>query len=631
MPSFIEILQAEISQSGKRADVRSSLPSFSSTILGLKNKWFHEQAYQMLTTEKRSLILWPRGFGKSSICSTIYPSWALGRDPNLRIIVASNTYALSKMYLRQIEQILNMPAYQDAFGNLVPDARSSTWTDLEKIVLRTKIMPDASLLAIGVGGATINRRCFDDQTEVLTGAGWKLFKDLSGSEDVATLSSSGHLEYQHPSDYISYPFKGDLLVLDAYNINFAVTPGHNVLAAARAGARLMRANHQLFGAFNLYPIESVFGKRTFRFKRDCVWQGSNNETISIPGKVREWAGANGSHRKKCYPPMNLPTKEFMAFLGFWVAEGCTFSAGRTWGIRITQSANSRHNDDFSQILEALGLPSTPKVRAGGKILDWYFGKPQLACFLDEHFGVSKYTKRVPAFVKGLSAELLEIFLQWFIKGDGCITKAGTEILVTTSRQLADDLSEIILKTGRASNLSVRPAYRGKILGRESNFREAYRITTTKRFLRPAIRRAKDSWKTLSYDGTVYCVSVPNRTIYVRRKGRTMWMGNCDLAVLDDCVTPKNSSSLVLREALRTWFWQALYPVLEPITGQLIVSGTRYSTEDLYSELLRKWEDRDADSPMDLPPTNMPLDEAQDILAEQAAQPDEDGEENEDGS
>jgi hypothetical protein len=33
-----------------------------------------------------------------------------------------------------------------------------------------------------------------------------------------------------------------------------------------------------------------------------------------------------------------------------------------------------------------------------------------------------------------------------------------------------------------------------------------------------------------YEDMVYCVEVPNHIIFVRRKGKTAWCGNCALAV-----------------------------------------------------------------------------------------------------
>ena len=38
--------------------------------------------------------------------------------------------------------------------------------------------------------------------------------------------------------------------------------------------------------------------------------------------------------------------------------------------------------------------------------------------------------------------------------------------------------------------------------------------------------SKDQWRRLDYDGNVYCVSVPNKTLYTRRNNVSTWSGNC---------------------------------------------------------------------------------------------------------
>lgn len=110
--------------------------------------------------EHSVLILIARGWGKSTWVCVYYPTWRIGVDRNTRTIITSSAEAQAKIFMRAIENVLmNRPRYKELFGNLVPDARTLTWTDTEKIVLdRNPMIKDASFYAFGVGGATINRR-----------------------------------------------------------------------------------------------------------------------------------------------------------------------------------------------------------------------------------------------------------------------------------------------------------------------------------------------------------------------------------------------------------------------------------------------------------------------------------------
>lgn len=106
------------------------------------------------------LVLVSRGWGKSTWICIYYPTWRVGNNRNLRFLITSSAEAQAKIFMRAIENVLlNRPRYRELFGNLVPDARTLTWTDTEKIVLdRNPMIKDASFYAVGYGGATINRR-----------------------------------------------------------------------------------------------------------------------------------------------------------------------------------------------------------------------------------------------------------------------------------------------------------------------------------------------------------------------------------------------------------------------------------------------------------------------------------------
>jgi 6-phosphogluconolactonase (cycloisomerase 2 family) len=71
--------------------------------------------------------------------------------------------------------------------------------------------------------------CFDEQTEVLTNHGWKLFKDLERDDLVATLNSKNNqVEYHRYSRYISYHYKGTMVHVSFNDGDLLVTPNHNM-------------------------------------------------------------------------------------------------------------------------------------------------------------------------------------------------------------------------------------------------------------------------------------------------------------------------------------------------------------------------------------------------------------------
>ena len=103
---------------------------------------------------------------------------------------------------------------------------------------------------------------------------------------------------------------------------------------------------------------------------------------------------------------------------------------------------------------------------------------------------------------------------------------------TTSRKMADDIQELILKTGgvssiRAGNLkgSVCNA-RGKSYPRNHDVLIIYESKKWKQFWFETKARKSQYITEQDYKGDVYCVTTPNGTIYVRKNGKPFWSSNC---------------------------------------------------------------------------------------------------------
>lgn len=60
----------------------------------------------------------------------------------------------------------------------------------------------------------------------------------------------------------------------------------------------------------------------------------------------------------------------------------------------------------------------------------------------------------------------------------------------------------------------------------------------------------------------------------------------DLIILDDIIDPDNVKTANQRKKVIDWFWGVVVPVLKP-GGQIIIVGTRWHYNDLYSKILKK--------------------------------------------
>lgn len=109
--------------------------------------WFHFQL-----VNKRSMILAPRGHGKSTICTVAYSLYKLLNNPSLRILIISNTDTQAVTLLGEIKQQFEAPMMQKLFGDL----RGEPWHNHRITVsTRTQIFKEASVTAMGAFGPVI--------------------------------------------------------------------------------------------------------------------------------------------------------------------------------------------------------------------------------------------------------------------------------------------------------------------------------------------------------------------------------------------------------------------------------------------------------------------------------------------
>jgi len=325
--------------------------------------------------------------------------------------------------------------------------------------------------------------CYDKETEILTKEGWKKFEDLKDNEEVATLNKEGVLEYQRIEKMQKFRFKGDMIQLKGRNIDLLVTPAH-----------LMYVKNKYKEHFEFIPAEKIYGKYNYELKRDCLWNASDIEYFDLPSIMLD---------SESLPPLRIKMDDWLRFFGLWLAEGSAYKTKKEYIVKI--SCFGKKKETVKEWLSRLPFHFI-ETDTGFSILN-----KQLAIYLMQ-FGKASQ-KFVPQFIKELSSRQIKIFLEAFMFGDGNIEK---ETFTTSSKRLADDLQELILKAGWASIIRRIP--------KESYNHDIYKIRISKTHLTPKIY--KNSFSKVPYDDYVYDVTVPNHTLYVRRNGKACWSSNC---------------------------------------------------------------------------------------------------------
>lgn len=141
--------------------------------------WFDDDFHGPLcdwvqdTPTKDKLIVLPRSHLKTTIIGTLYPLWRAVLNPDIRILIVSNTKTNAGMTIKTIRGIIDgNPLFRACFPEVLPSnysgeaARRNKWNDESANLFRPSGMqlPESTFEAIGIGGNII-RRHYDLQIE----------------------------------------------------------------------------------------------------------------------------------------------------------------------------------------------------------------------------------------------------------------------------------------------------------------------------------------------------------------------------------------------------------------------------------------------------------------------------------
>lgn len=321
--------------------------------------------------------------------------------------------------------------------------------------------------------------CLDEETEVLTHDGWKTHGTIREDDLIATLNpDSLQFEYQHMQGMYKDMYVGEMLGFSGRSTDMLVTPGHRVL----------RDNYAI------HTAEEMFGNQ---FTLPTTFTGYVG---TLPGRKVKIPGS------PMKPPLVVDIELWVRFMAWHLSEGYV----RKDGVIIAQS-KKRNPEAFKEIvelLEAMGL--NPRLEPKGKPHRITIYDSRLRNYL-EQFGLSG-DKYIPTWIKNLPPDLLRVFLNTYIEGDGHDRGPGYAI-TTKSKKMADDLQEIALKLGMYASIG-------------SGSFDCYAVYVSKRSSSQMVNR--DEWYKKDYEGVVWCPSTSNGIIMVRRNGRACLSGNSEM-------------------------------------------------------------------------------------------------------
>ena len=318
--------------------------------------------------------------------------------------------------------------------------------------------------------------CFSEDTEVLTESGWKLFPELDINKDkVATIKLDGshEFEWNDIESFHEYDHYKELIHFYSHGMDLLVTDEHSMVKWFKATDRLARV-----------------------------------EAKELVGKT--WHTLNGTvNTNKDYDISD----DLLKLLGWVITDG-NFQKdknGNPQYIRLKQCNKPKVGlKHITDILDSLG--QSYKV---GKLTnsinyecaDVWLHKSKLTDIIINLIP----NKGLQDWMLGLSKRQFDLLLHEIILADGCYNKDALNSMqyVTAKDSDRDIMQALCIKNG----------YRSSATFRNNSY---WTITINTRRISGM---HKELSKRVPYEGNVYCVSVKNQTLLVRRNGRTSICGN----------------------------------------------------------------------------------------------------------
>jgi len=334
--------------------------------------------------------------------------------------------------------------------------------------------------------------CFDDKTEVFTENGWKLFKDLMHNELVATLNKETQkMEFQQPTDYIDDEYNGDMISFQGQKYDAVVTPEHR-----------MWCRRPWDNKWQFVHAKDITQGRQWSINRVIPnWEGVNMPYVYL-NKPESKTASNYVTK--------VPTHLWAEFVGWMISEGNISHANKRVEISQNKEKNAEKHQHIIELIHQMGFTcySSPKRISISSIQLYDIFKDM---------GHS-HEKRIDPSLKLANKGVLTALLDGLFGGDGTFKNGKFQNYSTNSPQLADDVQEILMKCGISATIK-------RYDDRKSNFnqtRPIYQISCGHVMTEPELYNPPT---TIKYNGRIYCVSVPNQTLLVRRNGKVMWSGN----------------------------------------------------------------------------------------------------------
>ena len=385
--------------------------------------------------------------------------------------------------------------------------------------------------------------CFDKETEILTNEGWKFFKDLRGDEKVYNLDYDNKTTIWSPIlEKIENPFEGELHHYKNRDTDLMVTPEHGLWGELIHDFHIGRGGKkypQKSKGFQFIRSEDLNKTHYIKVPMTSFNTVESQEYFEIPEISVKFTSKNQFNSFEAEKTRSCPKilfEDFAELLGWYLSEGCLISNKSSNGIKCMHSSmqisQKKNCEELEELLNRLPIHWNKFKHKITNSWRYVIHNRALCNFIFDTCGETT-TKRIPDYIKNASSTVINKFLYSYILGDGCRDKANAKghriSIITSVKQLADDLQELIIRAGgNWASINEYGPQPYKIRNHSGISKKRYVVSIL--FNKNKIlskKSTKKGFKLVPYNDKVYCVNTITKIILVRRNGRITWSGNCN--------------------------------------------------------------------------------------------------------
>lgn len=337
--------------------------------------------------------------------------------------------------------------------------------------------------------------CLSQDTEILTENGWRKYENLHVGDKVLTVKTEKqpnfktrpydlkysflNLEYNPINKLFKYNHYNELIHLKGKMLDVLATPEHRMYYKT--------LNQKHFIKKQLSHVSKVKSQIKIPISGHYIGKGLAKSDDEI--RLAAWLISEGHFRK--------------------------------YGLNIFQNWRSSYRDDIESVLNNLNIHfSVFRGKSEGKQSTFADGKTYASNDDCAHYYIwSKDAKkikqwisekRIPRSFQEMNTNQFLLFIQELVKGDGWVTtKRKGYNYCTNDKVLADQLQELSFKHGFYCSIS--------------KYKKGFTLYLTKRETIDIVPSKRSETK--SYTGFVWCVSVNNENIIIRRNNHVAIVGN----------------------------------------------------------------------------------------------------------